>query len=107
MNLDRLKDRLGIANYLDSQQKYFDNEVGVREFDRYSDMAVSLLSDPKTKSAFNVHGVDPKVQEKYGRNVFGWSLLMARQLVEAGVNLVQVNLGNNEAWDTHQAGFPC
>ena len=107
VNLDRLKDRLGIANYLDSQQKYFDNEGGVREFDRYSDMAGSLLSDPKTKSAFNVHGVDPKVQEKYGRNVFGWSLLMARQLVEAGVNLVQVNLGNNEAWDTHQAGFPC
>ena len=32
---------------------------------------------------------------------------MARQLVEAGVNLVQVNLGNNEARDTHQAGFPC
>ena len=31
---------------------------------------------------------------------------MARQLVEAGVNLVQVNLGNNEAWDTHQAIFP-
>ena len=26
---------------------------------------------------------------------------MARQLVEAGVTMVQVNLGNNEAWDTH------
>ena len=26
---------------------------------------------------------------------------MARQLVEGGVNLVQVNLGNNETWDTH------
>ena len=42
----------------------------------------------------------------YGRNAFGWSLLLARQLVEAGVRLVQVNLGNNEAWDTHQAAFP-
>jgi uncharacterized protein (DUF1501 family) len=30
---------------------------------------------------------------------------MARRLVEAGVNLVQVNLGNNESWDTHQAIF--
>jgi uncharacterized protein (DUF1501 family) len=27
-------------------------------------------------------------------------------LVEAGVSLVQVNLGNNETWDTHQAAFP-
>jgi uncharacterized protein (DUF1501 family) len=45
------------------------------------------------------------LQERYGRNSFGWSLLMARQLVEAGVRLVQVNLGNDEAWDTHEAAF--
>jgi uncharacterized protein (DUF1501 family) len=31
---------------------------------------------------------------------------MARRLVEAGVNLVQVNLGNNETWDTHGFLFP-
>ena len=31
---------------------------------------------------------------------------MAFRLVEAGVNLVQVNLGNNETWDTHGDIFP-
>jgi uncharacterized protein (DUF1501 family) len=31
---------------------------------------------------------------------------MARRLVEAGVNLIQVNLGNNETWDTHGNAFP-
>jgi uncharacterized protein (DUF1501 family) len=31
---------------------------------------------------------------------------MARRLVEAGVNLVQVNLGNDETWDTHGEAFP-
>ena len=31
---------------------------------------------------------------------------MAQQLVQAGVNLVQVNLENNEAWDTHDNNFP-
>ena len=31
---------------------------------------------------------------------------MARRLVEAGVGLVQVNLGNNETWDTHGNAFP-
>jgi uncharacterized protein (DUF1501 family) len=31
---------------------------------------------------------------------------MARRLIEAGVNLVQVNLGNNETWDTHGNAFP-
>jgi uncharacterized protein (DUF1501 family) len=53
-----------------------------------------------------VTNADPKTQDRYGRNAFGWSLLMARRLVEAGVSLVQVNLGNNETWDTHQSAFP-
>src|SRR4029079_14657627 len=36
----------------------------------------------------------------------GCARLMAYRLVEAGVNLVQVNLGNNETWDTHGDSFP-
>ena len=31
---------------------------------------------------------------------------MAQQLVQAGVNLVQVNLGNNESRDTHDNSIP-
>jgi uncharacterized protein (DUF1501 family) len=31
---------------------------------------------------------------------------MARRLVDAGVPLIQVNLGNNETWDTHGNAFP-
>ena len=33
------------------------------------------------------------------------SLLMAKRLVEGGVNLVQVNLGKNSSWDTHRRNF--
>jgi len=58
------------------------------------------------RDAFDMARVPGKVQDRYGRNAFGWSLLMARRLVEAGVNLVQVNLGNNETWDTHGNAFP-
>ena len=106
VGLERVHDRLGITRHLDKQRKHLGRTSEAREFDRYTEMAVSLLGDPKTRAAFDVHGADPKLQDKYGRNLFGWSLLMARQLVEAGVRLVQVNLGNNEAWDTHQAAFP-
>ncbi len=64
------------------------------------------MADPKTQRAFNVSQADPKLLDRYGRNSFGYSLLLARQLIEAGVNLVQVNLGNNESWDTHGNAFP-
>ncbi|MDA0814265.1 MAG: DUF1501 domain-containing protein [Verrucomicrobia bacterium] len=106
VSLDRLRDRLALSRHISAQQDHLEEAAASRDMDRYEKMAVSLLADPKTRKAFDVHGADPKLQDKYGRNAFGWSLLMARQLVEAGVNLVQVNLGNNEAWDTHEAAFP-
>jgi len=65
-----------------------------------------LLADQKVRRAFDVTNADARTQERYGANSFGWSLLMAYRLVEAGVNLVQVNLGNNETWDTHGDAFP-
>ena len=67
---------------------------------------MSLLTDARVRKAFDLNRADPKDLDRYGRNAFGWSLLMAARLVEAGVNLVQVNLGNNETWDTHGNAFP-
>jgi len=101
----RLNDRLGLSAFLDRQQAHLEAAGAAQNMDRYREMAISLLGDPKVKGAFEVMNADPRLQDRYGRNSFGWSLLMARQLVEAGVRLVQVNLGNNEAWDTHQAAW--
>lgn len=102
----QFQDRVALRRLLDAQRREFDSAAGVQTFDRHRQSALSLLSDPRTTAAFDVTRADEKLQERYGKNSFGWSLLMARQLVEAGVSLVQVNLGNNEAWDTHQAAFP-
>src|SRR5262249_35668994 len=82
-------------------------QAAVREnFDRHRQSAVSLLADPGVRAAFDVTNAEARLQERYGRNSFGWSLLMALRLVEAGVTLVQGNLGNNETWDTHGDAFP-
>ncbi|MFT4690774.1 MAG: hypothetical protein ACI9OD_002994 [Limisphaerales bacterium] len=106
LDFKRVKSRLGLSSFLDAQQAHLEHAAGSEQMDSYRQMAVSLLSDPKIKGAFEIKDADPKLLERYGQNTFGWSLLMARQLVEAGVGLVQVNLGNNECWDTHQAAFP-
>jgi len=106
LDMKRVESRLGLTSHLDQQQAHLETAGDAQQMDRYRSAAISLLGDPKVKGAFEVHNADPKLQDRYGRNSFGWSLLMARQLVESGVRLVQVNLGNNEAWDTHQAAFP-
>jgi Protein of unknown function (DUF1501) len=102
----RLVDRLGLLAQLDRQRADLDRQGNAGQFDARRQAAVSLLTDPGVRRAFDVADSDPRLLDRYGRNAFGWSLLMARRLVEAGVALVQVNLGNNETWDTHGNAFP-
>ena len=105
LSASRLADRDALRALLDAQRRDLDGTASVAGFDRHRQASIALLTDPGVQRAFDVHTADAETQDRYGRNAFGWSLLMARQLVEAGVNLVQVNLGNNESWDTHDNNF--
>ena len=102
---DRFEQRLALAEMIDRQRRALDRSASVVRLDRYRQEATNLLTGAGVHRALDVHEADAETQDKYGRNSFGWSLLMARQLVEAGVRLVQVNLGNDESWDTHEAAF--
>ncbi len=102
----RFRGRLGLLAGVEHQCRELDRLAGAEQFDHHRQMAISLLAEPKVRLAIDVTRADERTQERYGRNSFGWSLLMARRLVEAGVTLVQVNLGNNETWDTHGDAFP-
>lgn len=106
LNLERIDRRMNLLDRLEQQSQTLDRDATTQSFDRYREGAISLLTDPKVRNAFDVTKADDKTQDKYGRHSFGWSLLMARRLVDAGVRLVQVNLGNNESWDTHGNAFP-
>jgi hypothetical protein len=102
----RLDNRLSLLAQVDRQRRDLERTATVASFDAFRQGAVAMLTDGRVRAAFDVTRAPEKVQQRYGRNAFGWSLLMARRLVEAGVNLVQVNLGNNETWDTHGEAFP-
>jgi hypothetical protein len=106
LSAERLGDRSNLLAAVDAQRRELDSAAAAQSLDRHRGHALSLLTDPRTRAAFDVTSADPRVLDRYGRNQFGYSLLLARRLVEAGVNLVQVNLGNNETWDTHEAAFP-
>ena len=99
---DPFRSRVTLLGDLQKQRIQLDRVGSVVSFDRYRQEAISTLTGDKVHKALNVHGADAKTQDRYGRNSFGWSLLMARQLVQAGVSMVQVNLGNDESWDTHE-----
>lgn len=106
MTAGRLNGRTALLKRLDEQRLELEQSALVQRYDGHRESAISLLSAPSVRHAFDVTRADDKTQERYGRNSFGWSLLMAYRLVESGVNLVQVNLGNNETWDQHGDLFP-
>ena len=106
LSFDRFGKRMDLLQSIEQQRQDLDRSAGTESFDRSRQGAISLLTDPKVKKILDVKNERPETLDRYGRNSFGWSLLMARNLVEAGVNLVQVNLGNNETWDTHGEAFP-
>ncbi|MFM8579433.1 MAG: DUF1501 domain-containing protein [Planctomycetaceae bacterium] len=101
----RLLDRVALRDRLDRQRAELVKSAEEQSFDRFQHMATSLLLDPTVGGAFDISQATSAQRERYGENAFGWSLLMASRLVEAGVSLVQVNLGNNETWDTHQSAW--
>jgi hypothetical protein len=101
----RLGSRVRLLEHIDSQRQNLDRGATSQTLDRHRQQALSVLSDPRTRQAFEVERADPRTLARYGRNKFGLSLLMAYRLVEAGVNLVQVNLGKNSSWDTHRRNF--
>jgi hypothetical protein len=106
LGLREVSGRLELLETLQRQRDDLTRFAQTSQFDELRQSAVSLLTKPAVHRALNVKQADEKTIERYGKNSFGWSLLMARNLVEAGVNLVQVNLGNDETWDTHGNAFP-
>lgn len=69
--------------------------------------AVEMVSSADARRAFRLQDEDEKLRDRYGRNRFGQSCLLARRLVEAGVPFIRVNwtrvpnAPNNGHWDTH------
>jgi hypothetical protein len=102
----RFHDRLSLLDLVDEQRRRLDQRAAVADYDRVRQSALALVASPQVRQAFDVRKADSSTLERYGDNSFGWSLLMARRLVELGVNLVQVNLGNFGSWDLHGNNFP-
>jgi hypothetical protein len=74
------------------------------------DRAVKLLASPEVRRLFDIHKEPARLRERYGRHRLGQSLLLARRLVEGGVNFVvafdgQTN-GQEANWDSHEKLFP-
>lgn len=91
----RVESRRGLLEKLESSGS---GDPAFREHQKH---AFELLASGRVAGAFRIDREPVKVRDNYGRNQFGQSLLLARRLVQAGVPIVQANMGIVQTWDTH------
>ena len=64
--------------------------AAIDETTKYREKAYSMLSSDGAKRAFDLKREPAKLRDRYGRNEYGQSFLLARRLVESGVRMVNV-----------------
>jgi hypothetical protein len=108
VDASRLVKRRGLLTLIERQQQYLDQNPDGISTNAFRGRAFDLLTSTAAKQALDLELETAATRDRYGRNHFGESFLLARRLVEAGVRLVTVNWmyfrpdGNPlNPWDNH------
>jgi hypothetical protein len=107
---EALRRRLSLLDQLNHQTREL-NELAISQAIRDNQArALDVISSEAVRKAVDLAGEKPEERARYGRNLFGQSVLLGKRLLEAGARLVQCNWQrtqgkNGFAWDTHWNNF--
>jgi hypothetical protein len=101
------------ADRLDARRRLLDRLHGgvenrfAQEMSGFQGKAFDLLVSAATQKAFRLDQEPPAVRDRYGRNIYGQSVLLGRRLIEAGTRVACISWAPdaNATWDTHGNNF--
>src|SRR5438445_1481102 len=102
----RLQRRAKLRDAIEEAMPDVEKAVEKYNLDDYYQRALNLIISGRARTAFDLTQEPEKVRDRYGRNTFGQSCLLARRLIEAGTRVVEViwpKIANsdNHSWDHH------
>ncbi len=105
--LRRVGQRRGLLHAVNAELDMVQRDGSLTALDTFQQRALALISSPNTRDAFDLNRETPVTRERYGRNIYGQSLLLSRRLVEAGCRMVTLSWAPdaNATWDTHGSNF--
>ena len=108
----RLQQRISLRQQLDHLNAKADHLGAMDSLDEFEQQALNLLTGSEAAHAFDIAQEDTTTRDRYGRNRWGQQLLLARRLVESGVDLVTAQLGGDLCggvgnWDDHAVNANC
>jgi uncharacterized protein (DUF1501 family) len=103
---ERLTARLDLQKQFDNLRRDLDQSGAMKAMDQFEAQALGLLTSQDALHAFDLNRESPRLRDRYGRNQWGQQCLMARRLVEAGVEIVTTTFdgplcGRVGNWDDH------
>jgi hypothetical protein len=98
LTLKRLEDRRSLTRHFDTLRREADTSGTIAAMDDFDRKAFDLVTGPRARRAFDIDSEDPRLRDRYGRDTWGQSALLARRLVEAGSTFVTCHFGG---WDHH------
>lgn len=104
--LAKIRERMGLREQLDRLAKGADDRGNLDASDQFEKLAWNMLASPAARRAFDLSQESAETRDRYGRNTWGQQCLLARRLVESGVELVTTTLagpicGRVQNWDDH------
>ena len=105
-----LRRRLSLADQLGSQTRQLHDLAISQSIRENQARALDVISSDGVRRAVDLASIPTGERERYGRNLFGQSVLLGRRLLDAGCRLVQCNWQRSQgqngfAWDTHWNNF--
>ena len=102
----RMSDRGRLLVALDSRSA-LSAESSLAAMDDFQQQAFNLLTSNSAQKAFRLDDERDSLRDRYGRNIYGQSVLLARRLIEAGTRVVTMSWAPdaNATWDTHGQNF--
>ena len=113
---ERFDERRSMLTQIEQLSELRDHKVGpFANHDKFADEAVSVLTGGAMAKALKLEAEPAALRERYGMNIYGQRVLLARRLIEAGARFVTINQAvqgglfgegaTNGTWDTHQLSF--
>lgn len=104
---DRFRQRRGLVRALGASPESLESNGKMRDMDAFQTQACDLLNSPAMRRAFRIDLEDPRTRDRYGRNIYGQSVLLSRRLIEAGTRVSCISWAPdaNATWDTHGNNF--
>lgn len=104
---NRLDDRMHLLQGFDRLRRDIDSSNVFSSMDSFNEQAISLMTSPKAREAFDLSREPQSLRDRYGKHAWGQRALLPRRLVEAGCSFVTMVLENPNVdgcfynWDTH------